>query len=61
MIEAGLVDKIYAFIAPKIIGGRSALTPVEGNGFENLKDSINIKDITTEQIDSDILITGYIS
>ena len=59
LLEAGLIDKVCAFIAPKIIGGRSALTPVEGNGFENLNDAINIKDITIEQIDSDILINGY--
>ena len=61
LLEAGLIDKVYAFIAPKIIGGRSALTSVEGNGFENLRDAINLKNITTEQIDSDILITGYIT
>ena len=60
MLEASLVDKVYAFIAPKIIGGRSALTPVEGNGFENLNNAINIKDISIEKIDGDILITGYI-
>ena len=60
LLEAGLIDKVYAFIAPKIIGGRNALTSVEGNGFENLIDAINLKNITTEQIDSDILITGYI-
>ena len=33
LLEAGLVDKVYAFIAPKIIGGSEALTPVEGAGF----------------------------
>ena len=59
MIEAGLIDKIYAFIAPKIIGGRSALTPIEGNGFESLNDAIELKNVTTEMIDNDILITGY--
>ncbi|MBR2179017.1 MAG: bifunctional diaminohydroxyphosphoribosylaminopyrimidine deaminase/5-amino-6-(5-phosphoribosylamino)uracil reductase RibD [Selenomonadaceae bacterium] len=60
MLEAGLIDKVCAFIAPKIIGGRSALTPVEGTGFENLIDAINIEDISIEKIDDDILITGYI-
>ena len=59
LIEAGLVDKVCAFIAPKIIGGHNALTPVEGNGFENLSDAIRLKDITAEMIDNDILITGY--
>ena len=59
MLEAGLVDKVCAFIAPKIIGGRNALTSVEGDGFENLNDAIKLRDITTEMIDNDILITGY--
>ena len=61
LLEAGLIDKVCAFIAPKIIGGRSALTPVEGNGFENLNDAINLKNVTTEMIDNDILVTGYIT
>ena len=59
LLEAGLVDKVYAFIAPKIIGGRDSLTSVEGEGFKNLKDSITLTDIETEMIDNDILITGY--
>ena len=59
LLEAGLIDKVYAFIAPKIIGGRNALTSVEGNGFEKLNDAVILKDITTEIIDNDILITGY--
>ncbi len=60
MIEANLIDKVYAFIAPKIIGGRSALTPVEGNGFDSLKNAVMLKDVTTELIDNDILIIGYV-
>ena len=59
LLEAGLVDKVYAFIAPKIIGGRDSLTSVEGEGFKNLKDSITLKDIETEILENDILITGY--
>ena len=59
LLNAGLVDKVCTFIAPKIIGGRGALTPVEGEGFENLNNAIKLRDITTEVIDNDILITGY--
>ena len=59
LLEAGLVDKVYAFIASKIIGGRDALTSVEGEGFKNLNEALNLRDVTTEMIDNDILITGY--
>ncbi|ORU01187.1 Diaminohydroxyphosphoribosylaminopyrimidine deaminase [Anaerovibrio sp. JC8] len=60
MLKAGLVDKVYAFIAPKLIGGREALTPVEGEGFEELSQAVELKDATTELIDGDILITARV-
>ena len=60
MIRAGLVDKVYAFIAPKILGGTNALTPVEGEGFEKLTDAVHLTDLQTEKIGDDILISGYI-
>ena len=61
MIRAGLVDKVLAFIAPKIIGGKTALTPVEGAGFEKLADVFRLKNISAEKIGSDILISGAAS
>ncbi len=60
MIRAGLVDKVYAFIASKILGGTNALTPVEGEGFEKLTDAVHLTDLQTEKIGDDILISGYI-
>lgn len=58
MIRAGLVDKILAFIAPKIIGGKNALTPVEGAGFESLADAVHLENLTAEKIGADILLSG---
>ena len=31
-LEAGIVDKVYCFMAAKIFGGKDAKTPVEGQG-----------------------------
>ena len=59
MIRAGLVDKIYAFIAPKILGGKNALTPVEGAGFEKIADAAELENLTAEKIGADILLSGY--
>ena len=58
MIKAGLVDKIFAFIAPKIIGGKNALTAVEGAGFENLSDALKLENFTAQKLGDDILIVG---
>lgn len=59
-LEVGIVDKVMFFIAPKIIGGLTASTSVEGAGRELIKDSILLKDIRVEKIAEDILIEGYI-
>ena len=58
--EAGIVDKVQMYIAPKIIGGITARTPVGGNGVEHLSDAWQLKDITARNIGNDICITGYI-
>ena len=55
-LEAGCVDEVYAFIAPKIIGGANSKSPIGGKGIDMMKDAIMLKDIKIEQIENDILI-----
>lgn len=55
-----LVDKVHCFIAPKIIGGRNAVSPVGGEGSFFMKDAYRLNRITTDSFDEDILITGYV-
>lgn len=55
-----LVDKVYFFIAPKIIGGKEAKTPVAGTGILNLQEALALKDIQIEKLEEDILIIGRV-
>ncbi|UCD15654.1 MAG: bifunctional diaminohydroxyphosphoribosylaminopyrimidine deaminase/5-amino-6-(5-phosphoribosylamino)uracil reductase RibD [Candidatus Omnitrophota bacterium] len=57
--DGKLVDKIYFFVSPKIIGGRSALTSVGGEGFLSPHKCPHIKNISIKQLEQDIFITGY--
>ena len=59
-LEADCVDEVYAFIAPKIIGGQNSKSPIGGNGIDLMKDAVMLKDIKIEQFDNDILIKGKI-
>ena len=59
-IRKGFIDEVYAFIAPKIIGGRESKTPVEGQGFSAMKDAVSLRDITVDKVGEDILIHGFI-
>ena len=60
MLKAGLVDKVYAFVAPKIIGGREAKTPVEGDGFATLEEAVELTALEAQTIGRDVLLTGYV-
>jgi len=59
-IEAGLVDRVLFFIAPRIIGGRHAITSVEGQGVDMVKKSVRLKDVKIKTIEQDIVIEGYL-
>ncbi len=60
MLKEGLVDQVFAFIAPKLVGGAEALSPVEGEGFGELSEAVELENITVEMIEGDLLLTGYV-
>jgi diaminohydroxyphosphoribosylaminopyrimidine deaminase/5-amino-6-(5-phosphoribosylamino)uracil reductase len=60
-IEEGLVDKVAFFIAPIIIGGSTAPTPVMGTGAEFIRDGYKLKYQNIRTFDRDILVEGYIN
>lgn len=55
-IEAGLVNKVSFFIAPKIIGGSVSLG---WNGVERMPEAIQLERVEVTQRGSDIEVTGY--
>ena len=58
-LEANIVDKVYAFVAPKLFGG-NGLSPVGKDGVSLVKDAYRLENITYKTFDEDILIEGYI-
>lgn len=56
-----LVDQLYCFIAPKIIGGRQAPTPVDGEGVKKIKEALLLKDMEVERVGKDFLVKGYVA
>lgn len=57
-MDAGLAEMVYAFIAPKIIGGRDALGPVGGTGNTDMGKAVKLRDVEYKQLGADFLITG---
>lgn len=59
-LTAGIVDKVYSFISPKLIGGENALTPVGGQGFKKINEAIILNIADVKRFDDDIMIEAYI-
>ena len=58
-IDAGLVNKVTFFIAPKIIGGSAAPGAVGGSGVERMSDALELERIEVTQRGRDLEVTGY--
>ena len=57
--DARAVDKVVAFIAPRVIGGEAAAAAVAGAGVAALSDARPLADVTVDRCDGDIVVTGY--
>lgn len=59
-IAEGAVQKILAFIAPKIIGGSNAPSPVGDLGFTTMTEALSLERVLWQTIGSDCLVEGYL-
>ncbi|HPY91246.1 MAG TPA: dihydrofolate reductase family protein, partial [Lentisphaeria bacterium] len=60
-LQAGVVNKIAFFVAPKILGGRDSRPVVGGASPAALSEAIELTDRQVRRIGQDLLITGYCS
>lgn len=59
-ISDGCVQKVWAFIAPKIIGGERAPSPVGDLGLEKMTQALTLQRTTWSVIETDFLLEGYL-
>ena len=59
LFDSGLVDKVVAFVAPVIIGGNNAPSPVGGAGIENMADALRLNGVEISRFGSDVAVIGY--
>ena len=59
-LESRIVNKVKAFVAPKIFGGHDATSPVSGVGISQVAACFKLDNLKTSMIDGDILIEGEV-
>jgi diaminohydroxyphosphoribosylaminopyrimidine deaminase/5-amino-6-(5-phosphoribosylamino)uracil reductase len=56
--DAGEIDEMRLFLAPLVMGGRTARDPLEGEGVEMISDAVRALTLNCEQIGEDLLISA---
>jgi diaminohydroxyphosphoribosylaminopyrimidine deaminase/5-amino-6-(5-phosphoribosylamino)uracil reductase len=61
LLVEGLADKVCAYVAPMLVGGEVAPTPVGGEGIPKLSQAVRLERVRVERVGEDVVITGYIA
>ena len=59
-LESKIINKVQCYIAPKMFGGAISKTPVAGKGFEEIINSVTLKNSAITQMGKDILIESEV-
>ena len=59
-VKEGLINRVEAYIAPKVFGGKDAATPVEGKGVPSPAECMNMKIVNVAGLGNDILIESEV-
>jgi diaminohydroxyphosphoribosylaminopyrimidine deaminase/5-amino-6-(5-phosphoribosylamino)uracil reductase len=60
-LRSGIVDKLYFFYAPKLLGGDDGVPICRGPGPERMQDCLNIADMTVHRFGRDVMLEGNFS
>ena len=60
-IQDGVIDKVWAFVAPKLVGGQDAPTPLGNLGITEMSAALPLQNLTWRSLGPDLLIEGYLT
>ena len=60
MLDHGLVDRVAGFIAPLLLGGQDAVSPIGGRGLDLVGQAQKLRDVGWTPIGTDLLLEGYL-
>ena len=61
LFDASTIDEVHCFLAPKLVGGVNAVTPMAGSGVAEMLNAIHLEDSETIIVDQDVYLHGWIN
>ena len=59
-LETGLVDKVFLYYAPKILGGKDAVPFAAGRGFRDVNEAAQVRNTRLHRFGEDFAVEGYL-
>jgi len=59
-LTSGIVDKVFLYYAPKILGGTNSVPFTGGAGFASMSDAACVKSISLHRFGEDFAVEGYL-
>lgn len=59
-VDCGIIDKVYAFHAPRLIGGNKAVS-IGGKGIQLVENALHLKNLSFKKFDDNFLTIGYLN
>jgi diaminohydroxyphosphoribosylaminopyrimidine deaminase/5-amino-6-(5-phosphoribosylamino)uracil reductase len=60
LFDAGEIDEVHVFIAPKLIGGENAPSALGGRGLAEMASAVGLEEVRVEQIEDDVYVRGVV-
>ena len=60
MLDGGYIDRVAGFVAPILVGGQEAVSPIAGSGVECVGDATKLREVGWSTLGADLLIEGYL-
>jgi diaminohydroxyphosphoribosylaminopyrimidine deaminase/5-amino-6-(5-phosphoribosylamino)uracil reductase len=57
-LDAGELDEIRLFLAPILLGERTARVPIEGEGVDLIADAVRAQTLECERVGEDLLVSA---
>ncbi len=61
LFDARAIDEVHVFVAAKLIGGRTAPSPLAGCGLPHMQQAVALSEPTIEILDGDVYFRGRLA
>ncbi len=58
-LDAGEIDEVHTFVAPRLVGGTQSRTPIGGQGADTIREGLSLEAWSVEIIDGDVYLHGW--